>query len=230
MSGAFAKQTKTRKKVCDFQKIFKKIYFSKNDNFHLNIYYGSKLKLGMTFTREDQFDVPAYLDKLLKVNSKDAPLIDKLISMSAKYLRNSEQARDVVQDVMIHLLEGGINHYDPSRSFRKWITKVTKNRCVDEIRKKYSSPRMTNINDTYDVSLLSRANNRPLQVLVLKEIVDRVQEGLDSLPNKYRDPIKHRKMGLSHSEIAHILDIPVGTVKSRISAGRKILRIFYGID
>jgi RNA polymerase sigma-70 factor (ECF subfamily) len=109
-------------------------------------------------------------------------------------------------------------------SFSAWIYRVTVNLCIDEIRKKKVRQFLSfeNVPDTTDAHSYIGHTVVELERTELRELID---QAIQQLPTDYRIAVVLRDVeGRSHEEMCDILQVPLGTVKSRIARGREALR------
>jgi RNA polymerase sigma-70 factor, ECF subfamily len=114
-----------------------------------------------------------------------------------------------------------LDRYDPTRPFSTWVFGIARNTCIDEhrrrVRRAWDAPR--EVADTSDSPLVDAARSERAEVLDL---------ALEQLTPMYREVLvlyhfEHRK----YTEIAEILNLPLGTVMNRIFRARKKLRELY---
>lgn len=133
---------------------------------------------------------------------------------------NRDDASDLVQDVLLRV-HRGLANYVPG-SFEGWLWRITRNAFLDDVRRRKRRP-TTSLPES-DRSLLLTAPS-PDEVLAQVRLSDDVQSALLKLPLEFREcVVMCDVVGLSYEEIAAAVDIPVGTVRSRIHRGRKSLR------
>lgn len=123
---------------------------------------------------------------------------------------------ELVQDIWLRMLLGIGRLRDPSK-FRAWIFGIAHRRLMDQLRERYASP--VNVH----ASAEELAAEQPVQdrEMVIREL----EQGLGRLPAAERDVLSLFYLEeLSQSEIATVLDVPVGTVKSRLFRARNLLR------
>jgi RNA polymerase sigma factor (sigma-70 family) len=133
---------------------------------------------------------------------------------------NSDDAQDLVQEVLLKVRKG-LETYRPG-SLEGWLSRITTNTFLDETRRRRRRP----------VDLLPDDPDRVLPAgpaadvaLAAEVLPDNVQQALARLPEEYRTAVVLCDVvGLSYSEIGEALDVPVGTVRSRIHRGRAQLR------
>lgn len=138
------------------------------------------------------------------------------------FLGNRQEAEDVTQDVFVTAFRK-IASFEYRASFLTWLRRIAFNQCVDA-RRKSKSRRTTSVDFEYEPQEVSEVPS-PDSVAQGKELVDRVRGAIDSLGEEQRSIILLRDIdGLDYSEIAGLLDIPVGTVRSRLHRARCELR------
>ena len=142
-----------------------------------------------------------------------------MYGLGLKMLSDPAQAEDLLHDAFVEAW-GAVNSYDPARgSVRAWLVTRMRSRALDRLRKRSrSKEELGERFETFDgVSELSDPSAAPDQALV--------REALQSLPEAQRAVLELGYFqGCSSSEIASRLDIPIGTVKSRVARGLAQLR------
>ncbi|MGC2301258.1 MAG: RNA polymerase sigma factor [Acidobacteriaceae bacterium] len=152
----------------------------------------------------------------------------RVYGLCFRFTGSSTDAEDLTQDVFLKVY-GNLAAYDLARgSFQTWITTMTRNLLVDHFRRSRAQ-RVTDSMDAgwdgdEDMPLLQRlADKGPTQHdrAVQKEIEKMVQEALTRISPELREAVILRDLqDMDYKEIAQVLRIPEGTVKSRISRGR----------
>jgi RNA polymerase sigma-70 factor (ECF subfamily) len=113
-----------------------------------------------------------------------------------------------------------LGDFRPEASLYTWLYRIAVNTCLDYKKKKRTMPVINEFGEHGP-----SAEPSPDKVYESKEISEAIQWALQKLPKKLRPAIVLREIdGLSYEEIAEILDISIGTVKSRISRAREELR------
>src|SRR5690606_9984002 len=154
-------------------------------------------------------------------------------------LRNPQDAEEVTQDAFIRAHRGLVNFRGES-SFSTWLyqiaTNLARNRYWYWWRRKrdhtisFDQP-LGPDNDTPLSEVFAAEMETPEDVTVTQELVDRIAEGMERLSVKHREILILRNVkNLAYEEIASILGISVGTVKSRIARARESLREKLGDD
>ncbi len=164
---------------------------------------------------------------------------DRIYGMVHQLLRNQQDAEEVTQDAFIRAHRGLANFRGDS-SFSTWLyqiaTNLARNRYWYWWRRKrdrtvsFDQP-VGEDNDTPLSEIFVGESESPGDVTVTQELVDRIAVGMEKLSVKHREILILRNVkNLSYEEIAGILGISVGTVKSRIARARDSLREIIGGD
>jgi RNA polymerase sigma-70 factor (ECF subfamily) len=131
-----------------------------------------------------------------------------------------DDAHDLVQEVLLRVRRG-LRTYEPG-SLRGWLSRITTNAFLDEVRRRQRRPADALPDDPERVLPASVAADEELAAQGLSE---EVQTALTALPEEYRAAVVLSDVvGMSYQEVADALDVPVGTVRSRIHRGRVRLR------
>lgn len=143
-----------------------------------------------------------------------------LYTVAYRLTGNHEDAQDLVQDVLIRV-ERGLATYRPG-SLEGWLSRITTNAFLDRVRARKRRPVDALPDDPERVLPSSAAAD---EALAAAQLPDDVQAALLGLPEDYRAAVVLCDVvGFSYQEIAESLDLPVGTVRSRIHRGRGRLR------
>lgn len=145
---------------------------------------------------------------------------DRLLNFVFRYFNNREQAEDVVQETLIKLYTHA-SYYKNIAKFSTWIFTIAKNNALTELRKnkrKQTDSLWTDDGKVIDIN----SKDQSLDVKVQNEIaIDQLNKFLDEIPDNFRIAVVLRDFQeLSYDEISKILEIPIGTIKSRINRGR----------
>jgi RNA polymerase sigma-70 factor (ECF subfamily) len=142
----------------------------------------------------------------------------RIFNMAYQFCGSREEAEDRTQEVFLKLY-GALPRYDFGKNFTAWLLTLAKNHLIDEYRRTKWEKKLR---DEFDDRVLSQPAGRgPEDGLVEKETKALVWEGLNSLSADMRMVIILRDLqGKSYEEVAGILGLPLGTVKSRVNRAR----------
>ncbi|MBV9484238.1 MAG: sigma-70 family RNA polymerase sigma factor [Acidobacteria bacterium] len=141
----------------------------------------------------------------------------------ARWLTGNEQdAEDVVQESYLRALRS-FDTFQSGRDSRGWLLKVVRNTCYTWLRENRGKT-VTQFQESGQEPQSTYAD--PETELIEKANSDLVRHAIEALNIEYREVLILRELeGLSYKEIAHILEVPLGTVMSRLSRGRKELQL-----
>tara|TARA_Y100000817_G_C16804420_1_gene521201 strand:- start:152 stop:736 length:585 start_codon:yes stop_codon:yes gene_type:complete len=147
---------------------------------------------------------------------------DKLLNFVFQFLSDIEQAEDVVQDTMIRLYEKK-HYYKEIAKFSTWIYTIARNLANTELRKRkrrkttYLS-QMSKEERQYEIPAVQDDVDQSLHN---EFINDRIQSAINNLPEHFKIVIILRDIQeLSYDDISNIVEVPLGTIKSRINRAR----------
>ena len=150
---------------------------------------------------------------------------DKLLNHIFFYVKNREAAEDIIQDAFVRVYLNKDKYKDLAK-VSTWIYTIAINLAKTEINKSSRAEKfsITGKNGEKDFELPDKHNITDEPVLK-KELKETLMSAIESLDDKFREIILLRDIdGLSYEEIAEVLEIPVGTVKSRINRARLNIR------
>jgi RNA polymerase sigma factor (sigma-70 family) len=143
-----------------------------------------------------------------------------LYTVAYRLTGNHDDAQDLVQEVLLRVRKG-LETYRPG-SLEGWLSRITTNTFLDETRRRRRRP-VDPLPDEPD-RVVPPAPGADVAA-ASEGLPDDVQDALRSLPPEYRAAVVMCDVvGLSYQEISASLDVPVGTVRSRIHRGRALLR------
>lgn len=153
---------------------------------------------------------------------------DRIYSTILNYVNSVEEASDLAQETFVKAYSA-LNRFQGSSAFYTWLYRIAINTAIDHLRKRPAVRVDSLEDDRFKESGFEPAaglSADPLHALALKEEKAMLRQAIASLSEKLRTAlILHDVEGLSQEEVAAILNVPVGTVKSRVSRARGELRI-----
>lgn len=142
-----------------------------------------------------------------------------LMAFAMNYTKNIEDAKDLTQETMLKAIRYR-TYYTPKTNFKAWVFTIMRNIFINQYRRKVKSGTIfDNSTDLYLLNNSTEKRDSPYNHIANGEI----QEQLDKLSPEYKEPFEMHYLGFKYKEIADKLDIPIGTVKSRIFIARKKL-------
>jgi RNA polymerase sigma-70 factor, ECF subfamily len=153
---------------------------------------------------------------------------DKVFQICFRMLGNRHEAEDISQEAFIRAYVN-IHTFNQKRKFSTWLYRIATNLCIDRIRKKkpdyYLDAEVTGTDGLTMYSQVAADGQLPEEEVEEMELQAEIQRQILKLPDKYRSVIVLKYIEeLSLQEISEILDLPLGTVKTRIHRGREALR------
>ena len=152
----------------------------------------------------------------------------RLYHVCYRMLSNRQEAEDIAQEAFVRAYIN-IHTFDQKRKFSTWLFRIATNLCIDRIRKKKPDYYLdSNVPGTEGLTMYSQiaaAGELPEEEIERMETHDRIQYEIGQLSDKYRSVIILRYIEeLPLQEISDILELPLGTVKTRVHRGRAALR------
>ena len=154
----------------------------------------------------------------------------QLYSAALRMTRNPADAEDVVQETFLKAYRA-YDSYTEGTNLKAWLYRILTNTYINKYRKAQRRPSEVELGELQDLYLYKRLGessgaSQSAEADMLDEFVDTdVIEALESLPETFRFPVLLADVdGFSYKEIAEMLDIPIGTVMSRLHRGRKALQ------
>lgn len=152
----------------------------------------------------------------------------KAYALALKMLKHPQNAEDAVQDAFLKAWRSLPGFQGDSR-FDSWMYRIVYNTCLDYLRRDSRHPILSLTEPEEEEQEASQmdlpdATPGPEEQLLQKERAEQLNEEIQALSDKLREPLILRELqGKSYEEIAEQLEIPVGTVRSRISRARQTL-------
>jgi RNA polymerase sigma-70 factor (ECF subfamily) len=161
-----------------------------------------------------------------------SPYMDALYSAAMRMTRNRADAEDLVQETYLRAYRG-YDRFEEGTNLRAWLYRILTNTFINSYRAKQRRPEESDLGDVEDLYLYRRLGGmetaelgRSAEDTLLDTVTDtEVKAALDALPEQFRVAVLLADVeGFSYKEIAEMLDIPIGTVMSRLHRGRKALQ------
>ena len=147
---------------------------------------------------------------------------EKVRNIIFSIFNDADVVDDIAQEVFIKVYQA-LRNFRFESSFYTWVYRITVNKCRDELRKK-------KVKRFFSFQSFENTTNLKIENMATTTFDDEnlkgvIEESLKKLPEKFRMPIILKDIdGMSYDEIAEVLECEVGTVKSRLSRGRTMLK------
>lgn len=143
----------------------------------------------------------------------------RVLNIAYQFTGRRDEAEELAQEVFLRVFRS-LHQFDLTTHFVPWLVRVSRNLCIDEHRSR-AREKAALVADELDPERTEDTGASPYRNLEEKELEQRVRRGLAELGEELRTALVLRDLqGLSYSEIAEVLHLAVGTVKSRIHRGR----------
>ena len=158
-------------------------------------------------------------------------LSDQVYRVARRLVGSREEADDLVQQTYERAFRSW-RQYTPGTNLRAWLLRILTNLNIDRGRRQQRTPQTTSLDNEagdyflYDKLTAQGTDENPDEERVLDKLSqDSIVEALADVPHDFRDVIVLVDIGeFSYADAAQILDIPIGTVMSRLHRGRRILK------
>jgi RNA polymerase sigma-70 factor, ECF subfamily len=149
--------------------------------------------------------------------------IDALYGTALRLTRRPQDAEDLVQDTYLKAFRAS-RQFERGTNLKAWLFTILHNTFRNNRRHDNRNPVDVNSETVEHAADLTGDQRTPEQLLTRATLDSDLQAALDSLPEAFRQAVWLRDVEeFSYSEIAKIIDVPIGTVMSRISRGRRLL-------
>ena len=164
-----------------------------------------------------------------------SPHIDALYRNALRLTGNSNDAEDVLQDTYLRAYRF-FYQYQPGTNAKAWLFRIMNTVFLNDYRKKSRQGETVSYDGLEDFYLYNRLSEdftgsdrseteNPEKAVLEKIDIEAIQKAIQALPIEFRDTVALATLEeMSYQEIADTLEIPVGTVRSRLSRGRKLLQ------
>lgn len=159
----------------------------------------------------------------------------KVYAVALGMVKDAEEAMDVSQEAFVKV-HRYLDRFKGDSSFYTWLYRITTNTCIDVLRRRgVNSSDSVEYDDTVEMDLAeaslgllgSQIDSSPSRSVLRRELGEKLEEALAQLPEKHRAILLLRELeGMSYEDLSRTLDIPKGTVMSRLFHARaKVQRL-----
>lgn len=157
------------------------------------------------------------------------PHMDVLYNFALRTTGNEDDARDLLQETYLKAYRFW-DKYEKGTNIRAWLFRIMKNSYINRYRREIKEPDKVDYSDVenfYNTIRDQFVDSNDLQEKLFKRVLgDEVAKALESLPEDFRTVVILCDIeGLTYDEIAEFVDVPIGTVRSRLHRGRKLLQV-----
>lgn len=153
----------------------------------------------------------------------------KVYAVALGMLKDKEEAMDVSQEAFVRVYKY-LDYFKADSSFYTWLYRITVNLSIDVIRKKramrgepveFDETMEMDTSEAHLGSLGSRLGTNPQKTALRRELATKIQDALEQVPEKHRAILLLREVeGMSYEDLSRTLEIPIGTVMSRLFHAR----------
>jgi RNA polymerase sigma-70 factor (ECF subfamily) len=151
--------------------------------------------------------------------------LDSLYRVALRLTGNAADADDLVQETMFKAYKAW-DQYQLGTNARGWLLTILRNAFINEYRRRSRRPETVDVDTLEPYAVFPEVQEEDPQGAFFDRIVDdEVLRAIDELPEAFREAVVLSDVeGLGYQEIARVLNVPVGTVKSRLFRGRQALQ------
>ncbi|MDR9415651.1 MAG: sigma-70 family RNA polymerase sigma factor [Gracilimonas sp.] len=156
------------------------------------------------------------------------PHMDALYNFALRLTTDPNDAEDLVQDTIVKAYRF-FSSYEKGTNAKAWMFRILKNSFINNYRKNSKKPSQVDYDEVssyYESVRAERTETSDLESLMFREMMDDdLSEALTRLPEDFRTVVLLCDVeGYTYEEIANMLDVPIGTIRSRLHRGRNLLK------
>lgn len=160
-----------------------------------------------------------------------APLLDSLYAAALRMTRNPADAEDLLQETMMRAYRA-FDRFEEGTNLKAWLFRIMTNAYINIYRKRQREPQQVSQDEIEDFDLYRELKSHDPQYeatpenIVLDRLLDAdIVSAIEDLPEQFRLAVILSDVeGFTYAEMAEIMDVPMGTVMSRLHRGRKALQ------
>ncbi|MGV0327220.1 sigma-70 family RNA polymerase sigma factor [Corynebacterium confusum] len=169
-------------------------------------------------------------DRAASFEEQAMPLLDQLYGGAMRMTRNPQDAEDLIQETYLKAYKN-FDSFKQGTNLKAWLYRIMTNTYINSYRKAQRRPTQSSADELTDFQLYTTSGHdstglESAEVAALKAMPDTtISEAMNDLPEDYRMVVYYSDVvGLAYKEVAEVMEIPLGTVMSRLHRGRKLLR------
>ena len=161
-------------------------------------------------------------------NEEILPHLDALYNFGLRLTADPNDAEDLVQDTIVKAFRF-FSSYEKGTNAKAWLFRILKNSYINNYRRKSKKPQEVDYDEVasfYESIRAERTESSDLEDKMFRELIDDdLSNALDSIPEDFRTVVLLCDVeDFTYEEIANMLDVPIGTIRSRLHRGRNLLK------
>lgn len=161
-------------------------------------------------------------------NEEIIPHLDALYNFGLRLTSDPNDAEDLVQDTIVKAYRF-FSSYEKGTNAKAWLFRILKNSYINNYRKKSKKPQEVDYDEVatfYETIRAERTETSDLEDKMFRELIDDdISNALDEIPEDFRTVVLLCDVeDFTYEEIANMLDVPIGTIRSRLHRGRNLLK------
>lgn len=166
--------------------------------------------------------------KQQEFNREIIPHLDVLYNFALRLTTDPNDAEDLVQDTIVKAFRF-FSSYENGTNAKAWLFRILKNSFINNYRKTSKRPQQVDYDEVssyYESIRAERTDTSDLERLMFRELMDdEMSVALSRLPEDFRTVVLLCDVqNYTYEEIANMLDVPIGTIRSRLHRGRNLLK------
>lgn len=150
-------------------------------------------------------------------------MFPSVFGTALRLTRSRDEAEDLAQEAAVRAFEA-FDRFDGA-NFKAWMLRIVTNLYINRYRQKQRSPQLGSLEDDNVMEPVAEPTEAPDRMLFDGLVSADVEEALGKVPEDFRMAVILSDIeGLSYQEIADAMEVPIGTVRSRLARGRSLLR------
>ncbi len=161
-------------------------------------------------------------------NEEIIPHLDALYNFGLRLTSDPNDTEDLVQDTIVKAYRF-FSSYEKGTNAKAWLFRILKNSYINNYRKKSKKPQEVDYDEVsmfYETIRAERTETSDLEDKMFRELIDDdLSRALDKIPEDFRTVVLLCDVeDFTYEEIANMLDVPIGTIRSRLHRGRNLLK------
>lgn len=156
------------------------------------------------------------------------PHLDAMYNFALRLTSDPSDAEDLVQDTIVKAFRF-FSSYEKGTNAKAWLFRILKNSYINNYRKQSKQPNQVDYDEVatfYETIRAERTDTSDLEDKMFRDLIDDdISQALEELPEDFRTVVLLCDVeDFTYEEIANMLDVPIGTIRSRLHRGRNLLK------